>query len=116
MRVRFADTMYMVFRVADGVHLSPKTFAALRLVGYAAFLAQPLFYLMGKGDSSWELGIGVASSAICIAGAIIYICAGRLVLRGVSRAALRPVFRPYILGTALFAGIVALQAAFFLTV
>ncbi len=93
------------------VQLSP-TLAALRLLGYAAFLAQPWFWLMGKGGGSWELGIWVASSAICLAGAIVYGCAGRLVLRGVSRSALRPVFRPYLLGSAVFAGIAALSASF----
>ncbi len=107
--------MYMVFRVADGVQLSPTTLAALRLVGYAAFFAQPWFGLMAKGSSSWECWIWVASIVICIAGAITYGCAGRLVLRGVSRAALRPFFRPYILGTAVFAGTAALSAAFYYT-
>ncbi len=85
-------------------------------MGRAAFSLQVLFALLAKGGSGLEEGIWYASGAICIAGVLVYASVGRLILPGTSRAELRPAFRPYILGTALAAGTVALCAALYLSI
>ncbi len=106
----------MTDQAVGQVRLSARALTALRWVGRAAFSLQILFALMAKGGSGLEVGVWYASGAICIAGVLVYASVGRLILPGTSRAELRPAFRPYILGTALLAGTVALWAAFFLSI
>ncbi len=93
---------------------SAATLNALRSVGYVGFFVQVAFSFLAKDHSRWECGVWVASGVICLAGVAIYACIGRLILPGISRSELRPFFRPYILGGALFAGIWALWATLFL--
>jgi hypothetical protein len=95
--------------------VSPATLVTVQLVGYAAFFVQVIFLLAAKGGSWWELALWATGCVICIAGVAAYACIGRLILPGTDRAALRPAFRPYILGGAVFAAVLLLQAAALLT-
>ena len=82
--------------------LSRAALIVIGVGGYVAFVCEVIFFLNMKAGDSRDALLCLLSTIACMTGAAVYVWVRRSVAPDVCRTTLRPAFRGYILGAALF--------------